>query len=188
VGTLPELLQYAKLNPGKLSYGTAGIGTVFHLLGETFKNAASIEILHVPYKGAPQALTDLVAGQIQMNFSTVFAHLPLYRAGKIRIIAIMNPERYPGLPTVPAIGEIVPGFDKPTDWMGYFGPGGLPTPIVQRLNGSVKVALENPEVTRSLEETGMKSIWGPPDAFTALIKRGQEATGRTVKASGLKPE
>lgn len=188
VASLPELLQYAKLHPGKLSYGTAGIGTVFHLLGETFKNGTGVQILHVPYKGAPQALTDLVSGQIQMNFSTVFAHLQLYRAGKLRIIAIMNPERYPGLPQVPAISEIVSGFERPSDWQGFFGPAALPAPIVQRLNGAIKFAVEHPEVARSLEETGQRSLWGSPDDFMALIRRGLAATAKTVKAAGLTPE
>jgi tripartite-type tricarboxylate transporter receptor subunit TctC len=188
VASLQELLQYGKQYPDKLSYGTAGIGTVFHLLGETFKNGTGVQILHVPYKGAPQALTDLVAGQIQMNFSTVFAHLQLSRAGKLRIIAIMNPERYPGLPSVPAIGEIVPGFDRPSDWQGFFGPAAVPGPVVQRLSSAIKFALEHPEVARALDETGQRSIWGSPEEFTALIKRGLAATAKTVKAAGLKPE
>ena len=186
--SLQELVQYAKANPGKVSYGSAGTGTQFHLTGVSFQSAAGIDLLHIPYKGAPQALTDLVAGQIQMNFSTVSAHLPLYRAGKLRIIGIVNEQRFPGLPSVPSISELIPAFERPADWMGFFGPGGLPGPIVQRLNGAVRTALDHPEVKRHMEETGLRNVSGSPEDFAAQIRANTLATGRLVKALGLKPE
>jgi tripartite-type tricarboxylate transporter receptor subunit TctC len=186
--SLQELVQYAKANPGKVAFGSAGNGTQFHLTGAAFQAATGTELLHIPYKGAPQALTDLVAGQIQMNFSTVSAHLPLYRAGKLRIIGIVNEQRFQGLPSVPAITEVFPAFERPADWMGFFGPAGLPAPVLQRLNGAVRTALDHPEVKKHMEETGLRNVSGSPEDFAALIRAGTASTGKMAKALGLKPE
>jgi tripartite-type tricarboxylate transporter receptor subunit TctC len=188
VSSLKELVQYAKRNPGKLSFGSAGIGTVFHLAGEMFAGAAGVELLHVPYKSAVQALPDLASGLISMTFSTVQAQLPLYRAGKIRIIGVLTSTRYPGLPDVPTVAEVIPGFERPTDWLGFIGPANLPRPIVQRLSSELKAALGAPDVMRNLEDAAQRVMWTSPEEFVALIKHGHEITGKAVKAAGIKPQ
>ena len=188
VGSLQELVEYAKSNPGKLTYGSAGMGTEFHLAGELFKKAAGVDILHVPYKSAAQALPGTAAGQISMTFSTVSSQLPFMRSGKVRIVGILNTNRYPGLPDVPTITEIVPAFDKPPAWQGFFGPAELPRPIVLRLNAEIKAALGTPDVRRTLDGNGQRAIANSPEEFLAMIKKGLEATGHAIKAAGIKVE
>ncbi len=186
IGSLRELIEYARRNPGKLSYGTAGIGTEFHLAGELFKKAAGVDILHVPYKSAALALPGLVAGEISMSFATFSAHLPYVRSGKVRIVGILNPDRYPGLPGVPAIAEIVLGFEKPAAWQGYFGPAGLPRPIVLRLNAEIKAALATADVRRHMEEGAQRAIGNSPEEFSAMIRKGLEDWAKAVKVTGVK--
>ena len=186
--SLQELVEFARRNPGKLTYGTAGIGTEFHLAGELFKKAAGVDILHVPYKSAVMALPDMVAGQISMSFSTVSAQLPFLRAGKARILGILNTGRNPDLPDVPTVAEIVPAFEKPPAWQGFFGPAGLPRPIVQRLNTEIKAALATPDVRRHLDANGQRAIGNTPEEFAAMIKKGLEDTAQAIKAAGIKPE
>ena len=146
------------------------------------------QLLHVPNKSAVQNLPDLASGLISMTFSTVQAQLPLYRAGKIRIIGVLNSTRYSGLPDVPTVAEVIPGFERPTDWLGFIGPANLPRPIVQRLSGEVKAALAAPEVRRNLEEAAQRSMWTSPEEFVVLIQHGLEITGKAVKAAGIKPQ
>lgn len=186
--SLRELIEYAKRYPGKLTYGSSGIGTEFHMAGELFKRAAGIDILHVPYKSAVQALPDMVAGQISMMFSTVSSQLAFMRSGKLRIVAILNSNRYPGLPDVPTVAEIAPAFDKPPAWQGFFGPAGLPRPILLRLNADIKASLASAEVRRALDENGQRAIANSPEEFAAMIRAGQEATGKVIRAAGIEPE
>ncbi len=186
LGSLKELIEYAKRNPGKLTYGTAGIGTEFHLAGELFKKAAGVDILHVPYKSAALALPGLVAGEISMSFATFSAHLPYQRSGKLRVLAVLNPERYSGLPDMPTVAEIVPGFEKPAAWQGYFGPAGLARPIVLRLNADIKAALAAPEVRRQMDEAGQRALGNSPEEFSAMIHKGLEDWSRAVRVAGIK--
>ncbi|MCC6473652.1 MAG: tripartite tricarboxylate transporter substrate binding protein [Burkholderiales bacterium] len=188
LNSLRELVEYAKRNPGKLTYSSAGLGTVFHLTGELFKRAAGVDILHVPYKSAVQALPDLAAGRISMTFSTLQSQLPLSRSGKIRIVGMLTADRYPGLPEVPAVAEVVPGFERPADWIGFFGPAGLPRAIVERLGAEVKAALAAPEIVRTLDENAQRAIWTSPEDFARMIRQGTQSTGRAVKAAGIQPE
>jgi len=186
--SLEELIDYAKRNPGKMSYGTAGIGTEFHLAGELFKKAAGVDLLHVPYKSAALALPGLVAGDISMSFSTLSAHLPYMRSGKVRILAILNPKRYPGLPEVPTVAEIVPGFTKPAAWQGYFGPAELPMPIVSRLNAEIKDALATADVRRQMDKNAQRAIGNSPEEFAAMIRKGLDDWAKAGKLAGIKPE
>lgn len=186
--SLQELLEYARRNPGKLTYGTAGLGTEFHLAGELFKKSAGVDLLHVPYKSAALAMPALVAGDISMSLSTLSAHIPYMRSGKVRILAILNPTRYPGLPDVPALAEIVPGFEKPAAWQGFFGPAGMTTPLVARLNAEIKAALSTPEVRRFLDDAAQRPVGNSPEEFAAMIRKGLEDWTRAVKTAGIAPE
>ena len=188
VSSIQELVQYAKRNPGKLTYGSAGIGTVFHLAGEAFASAAGVELTHVPYKSAVQNLPDVATGLLSMTFSTVQSQLPFYRAGKVRIIGVLNPGRYSGLPEVPAVAEIIPAFERPIDYLGFMGPAGLPRPIVQRWSAEVKAALGAADIMRALDEAGQTPMFTTSEEFLALIKSGQASTEKMVKAAGIKPQ
>lgn len=188
VTNVAELVELAKKNPGKLSYSSAGIGTEFHLTGELFKQAAGVDILHVPYRGAAQALTDLVAGQISMTFATMSALMPNVKAGKVRLLGVLNPTRNPDQPDMPSVGETVKNFQKLASWQGMFGPAGLPDPVLRRLNAELGTALKSPELARKWQETSQRVIFNTPEEFAVQIRNGLESYGKTIKAVGIKPE
>ena len=129
--TLKELIAYARANPGRLAYASAGIGSYFHLAGELFKQTAGVDILHVPYKGAPPGLNGLATGQVQLMFISVALAKPF--AGRIKILAVNEVSRQASMPDVPTVSEVVPGFEKLPSWYAFFGPAGMAAPIVSRL-------------------------------------------------------
>jgi tripartite-type tricarboxylate transporter receptor subunit TctC len=186
--SVKELVEYAKRNPGKLSYGSPGIGSVYHLTAELFKQAADVDILHVPYKGAPQAVSDAAAGQIQVSFTTVANAMPHVRGGNLRILAVLEGSRYASLPDVPTVGETVPGFEKPASWFAFFGPAALPQPILGRLHGEIIKAMNAPDVKAKFDEAAFAVIGNTPAEFAAMLKRNFEVYGRAAKAAGVKPE
>jgi len=188
VNSIRELIDYAKRNPGKLSYGSSGIGSVFHLAGELFNQTAGVELVHVPYKGVAPAMTDVVAGQILVNFTAVADAMTNTRAGKVRMLAVLEPKRYPGLPEVPTVTETLSGFQKPPTWFGFLGPAGLPQPILARLNGEIVKAITAADARARLEGMGLNVIANTPEQFSALIRSGIEQYGRIVKSAGIQPE
>jgi len=183
-----ELVEFARRNPGKLSYASSGIGSVFHLTGEMFKQAAGIDILHVPYKGTQQALTDTMSGQNSLTLSAVSGVIPLAKSGKLKLLAVLEAKRFALLPDVPTVGETLPGFEKPASWFGFFGPAGLPQPIVFRVQADVVRGFNVPEVRNRLEEMGLVVIGSTPAEFAAILKKGYEIYGQAAKAAGIKPE
>lgn len=186
--SVKELIDHARRNPGKLSYGSSGVGSVFHMMGELFKQTTGVDIVHVPYKGVVPAMSDVAAGQITMTFISVSNAIPHLRAGKVKILATLEPGRYAGLPGVPSIVESVPGFHKPASWFGFFGPAGLTQPILARLNAEMVKALNAPEVRSKLEDVGFAVIGDTPEQFAALIKAGMQQYGGIIKAAGIQPE
>ncbi len=188
VNSVKDLIEYAKKNPGKVSYSSSGIGSVFHLMGEAFAQAADVSIVHVPYKGTGPALADVVAGRIEMSFNALSTVRPQMTGGKIKVLAVAEGRRYPGLPGVPTVGEQLPGFEKPQSWFGFFGPAGLPRPLTSRLNTEIMRAVNSPDVRARLDEGALSVVGGSPEEFAALMKNGFEVYGRIVKAAGLKPE
>jgi tripartite-type tricarboxylate transporter receptor subunit TctC len=183
-----ELIEYARRNPGKLTYSSAGVGTEFHLTGELLKRAANVDILHVPYKGAAQAMTDLIGGQISITLATLPSQLPAIKSGKIKLLGILNATRYPGYPDVPTVGEAVPGFEKLASWTGMFGPAALPRPVLQRLSGSLAEAVNSADVRDKLQETGQRGMVIPPEEFSVFIRKGLEAYAKAIQLTGLKAE
>jgi tripartite-type tricarboxylate transporter receptor subunit TctC len=153
-----------------------------------FAQAAGIQLTHVPYKGAGQALTDLMSGTIAMTFSTIGSQLPYIRSGKVRLVAVLDSNRYPGFPDTPTIAELVPGFARPHSWMGFFGPAALPAPLLARLNADIVGSVNNAEVRKKLEDDAFSPIGNSPEQFAAMVKNGLEVFGRAFKAAGLKPE
>jgi tripartite-type tricarboxylate transporter receptor subunit TctC len=188
VSNIRELIDYAKRNPGKLSYASSGIGSVFHLTGELFKQVASIDLLHVPYKGTQQALTDTMSGANSLALSAVSGVMPLAKSGKLKLLAVLEAKRFSRLPDVPTIGESLPGFEKPASWFGFFGPAGLPPAIVSRVQADVARGANVPEVRDRLEEMGLVVIGSTSTEFAAILRRGYEVYGQAAKAAGVKPE
>ena len=188
VNNMHELVDYAKKNPGKLSWGTSGVGTSHHLSGELIRMLTGIDWVHVPYKGAPPVVTDLIAGRIQVGFGTISTIAPIVNSGKIRIIAINNGQRYPLFPNVPTVAEQLPGYTAAPSFTGYYGPAGMPRPIVQRLYSEYLKAATSPEARAKAEELGYFQGTGTPDELAESIKQGLAIVEKIVKGSGIQPE
>lgn len=188
VTSIKELIDYANRNPGKLSYGTSGVGTSHHLAGELIKTLTGIQWVHVPYKGGPPVLSDLMGGQIQVGFTILATMAPYMNTGKIRIIAVNNDKRYPGIPDVPTVREQLPGYETPPAFVGYWGPAGLPQPIVTRLNTEIAKIVNTPEVRAKAQAIGFVVGTTTPEELTDLIKRAIANVAKIVKAAGIQPE
>jgi tripartite-type tricarboxylate transporter receptor subunit TctC len=188
VNTVQELIDYARKNPGKLSYNSSGIGSVFHLNGELFKMATGVDIVHVPYGGTGPMAAAFAAGQVEVSFPGVTNIRPFLPKGEVKVLAVLEPKRYSAMPNVPTMAEIIPGFRKAPSWIGYLGPAGIPRPIVERVNASVTKALAAAEVRKFFDDNGAQAIGGSPDEFTAAVKKDFEVTGALVKKIGIQPE
>jgi len=188
VNSVAELIELAKRRPGELSYGTSGVGSVFHLMGELLNQTADIKLQQVPYRGLGPAMQDVIGGHIPIGFTSVSTALPNVSGGKIKILAVLEPTRFAGLPDVPSMSEVLPAFRKPSSWFGYLGPPGLPRDIVLRLNREIVAALNAPDVRPKLEELGYAVIGGPPEQLAALIPDGIARYGAIIRAAGIQPE
>ncbi len=185
--SVQELIALAKAKPGALNYASAGNGSSLHLAAEIFKHATATNIVHVPYKGATPAFTDLIAGQVQMILTTMPAALPHVRAGKVRALGTSGRKRAPVLPDVPTIAETVPGFEV-LNWQGIAAPAKTPAAIVQALHAHLTAALQRPGMTEALFAQGLDAAGAGPDEFGALIKSEIAKYGRVVKAAGIRGE
>jgi tripartite-type tricarboxylate transporter receptor subunit TctC len=188
VNSVTDLVAYVKARPGELDYGSSGVGSVFHLMGELFNQSAGVKINHVPYRGVAPALQDVVAGHIPMAFLAISNALAVADTKAIKILAVLEPERFPRRSDIPSMSEAIPAFKKPSSWFGMFGPAGLPAPVAARLNGEIIKALDAPDVKAKLEENGMAVIGGTPEDFRALIADGIVRYGAIIKAAGVQPE
>jgi tripartite-type tricarboxylate transporter receptor subunit TctC len=188
VNSVSELIDYAKRNPGKLSYGTSGIGTSHHLAGEEIKLITGIDWVHVPYKGGPPVITDLISGQIQVGFTILATAGPYMNSGKMKILAVNNNNRYPVIPNIPATGEQIPGYDAPPAWSGYFGPAGMAQPVARRLHDELVKALNQPEVKSKAQDIGFVIETGSPEDLIKTIQKDVVVVGKIVKAVGIQPE
>ena len=186
--TVKELVAYAKANPAKLSFGSAGLGTGVHLAGEQFKTQAGLDIVHVPYKGTTQAVGDLVGGQITMLFTTLVSAKSMVDTGRLRALAIASPKRSSVMPTVPTFAESgLPGVDAGTI-NGLIAPAGTPPDYIQRVNTVVNRALKNPAVLAKLNEQGFAIPGGTPLDFSEWIHTEIPKWAKVVKDAGLKVE
>ena len=183
--TLAELIAYAKTRPGALSYASSGNGTTAHLTMEMLKKATGIDILHVPYKGGVAALSDVMAGQLQMGWDTALFVLPHVKAGKVRAIATASPTRSPLMPEIPAAAETVPGFSSGA-WLGLVAPAGTPRDIVNRLNAELHKLMKTPELAEKLAGLGSEVLLSTPDEFHEHIRRELVKWGKAVKDSGTR--
>ncbi|MGZ3287804.1 MAG: Bug family tripartite tricarboxylate transporter substrate binding protein [Xanthobacteraceae bacterium] len=186
--TVEDLIAYARSRPDELSYGSSGVGSVFHMMGELFNQTAGVRIKHVPYRGVAPAMQDVISGHIPMVFISVSNAIPAMQTGRVKILAVLEPTRYARLPQVRSMSEIVPAFQKPSSWFGFLGPAGLPREIVTRLNAEMAAALNSPDVRSKLEDNGMTVIGGSPEQFGALMQDGIARYGAIIKATGIQSE
>jgi tripartite-type tricarboxylate transporter receptor subunit TctC len=185
--TLPEFIAYAKANPDKINMGSPGNGTPQHVAGELFKMMAGVAMIHVPYRGGPPALTDLIGGQIQMMPGTVLLVLEHVKAGTLRALAVTDAKRSEVLPDVPTIGESVPGFEA-TTWLGLGAPKNTPPDIVQRLNDEINTSFADAKMRARIDELGAAVFAGSPGDFDRHIAQETEKWAKVVKFAGIKPE
>ena len=189
VANVQELIAYAKAHPGTVNYGSAGVGNTLHLAGESFKAAAGIDIVHVPYKGASAAMNDLLGGRIQMMIDLVQTPLPHIQAGKLRALGVTSATRVPMLPDVPTIAESgLPGFEFAT-WIGIAAPAGTPKAIVDRIHAEMVKALAMPEVKEAFAKQGMVTApSASPEAFARQIVAEKARIAALAKNIGIQPE
>lgn len=187
-GSFPEMLAYAKSNPGKISYGTSGLGTSHHLALEQINLLAGTNIVHIPYKGGDQVMTDVIAGRIQASSSPLFSLEPHVTGGKARYLAFVNAKRFEGAPDVPAVRELIPGFEAPPLWSGFFGPPNLPQPIVKRLHGDITKIVATTEVKAHLFAGGLLLVNSTPEELALAIKRDIQTVAGIVKRAKIQPE
>lgn len=185
--TLPELIEYCKANPDKLTFGSAGSGTSQQLSGELFKIKTGTKITHVPYRGSPEIMQAVVGGQITMTFNNMTGTWPLAKAGKVRAIAVTSLKRSPSAPDVPTVAETIPGFDA-SAWFGLFAPANTPRPIVEKMAAEVRIILEKPEVISKLNELGAAPEPNTPDEFAAFITKDRAKWKEVVQTAGIKAE
>ena len=186
--SMREMIEYARRNPGKLSYGSTGTGSSFHLFGEALNQAAGISLLHVPYKGTLQAVNDIMGGTLDMSFGTLAGIGQLISSGKLRALAVIADKRASVLPALPTAAEIVPGLDVLPGWFSFWGPPGLSPTIAARLNGELLKAMATPESRAWFDANGFVYIASTPEELTGLQRRGMETYGRVIKTLGLKAE
>ena len=187
VNTIPELIAYAKANPGKLNMASAGYGSTIHVSGELFNMMTGIKMVHVPYKGAAPALTDMLSGQCQVMFDNLPTSIEFIRAGKLRPLAITTAERAELLPDLPRVADYVPGYEA-SAWYGLGAPAATPREIITRLNTETNAVLNDPKVKTRFAELGASLIVGSADDFGRLIADETEKWGKVVKYSGARAE
>jgi len=186
--TVQEFIALARAKPGQINFASSGSGTSVHMSGELFKMLTGVDIVHIPYKGSAQALTDLLGGQVSVMFDNLPSSMPHIKSGKLRALAVTTAKRYPALPTVPTMVEAgVPGYEA-SAWFGIVAPARTPAAIVDRLNSEVNRSLNLPEVRERLEQQGAEPAPGTPADFGAFIKAEIAKWGKVVKASGAKVE
>jgi tripartite-type tricarboxylate transporter receptor subunit TctC len=188
VNSVPEFIAYAKANPGKLSMGSAGIGTVQHVGGELFNFMAGTKIVHVPYRGQAPALLDLMAGQIQVMFDSAPASLQVIKAGKVKALGVTTTTRFAGLPDLPVLADFVPGYESSAIY-GLVAPKGTPPEVVDKLNREVNAAMADPKINARLTtDLGGTVLSFSPAEFAKFIADETEKWGRVVRSAGLKAE
>jgi tripartite-type tricarboxylate transporter receptor subunit TctC len=185
--TIPEFIAYAKANPGKVNMASSGNGTSQHLSGELFKMMTGVNLIHVPYRGAPQALTDLVGGQVQVSFDPLPPAIELIRSGKVRALAVTTATRSEALPDVPTVGEFVPGYEA-SGWNGLVTPKNTPVEVIQKLNNEINAALADPGISAKLADLGGTVVAGSAADFGKLIADETEKWGKVIKFAGIKAD
>jgi tripartite-type tricarboxylate transporter receptor subunit TctC len=185
--TVPELIAYAKANPGRVNMASAGTGTAPHMAGELFNFLAGVNMTHVPYRGQGPALTDLLGGQVQAYFATTPGTSDFVRTGQLRALAVTTATKAEVFSELPRVGDLVPGYET-SQWYGMSAPKSTPAAIIDRLNQEINAALVDPKMRAKFAEIGGEPLAGSPADFGRLIAEETEKWGKVVKFTGLKPE
>jgi tripartite-type tricarboxylate transporter receptor subunit TctC len=185
--TVPEFIAYAKANPGKINMASAGNGTGPHVAGELFKMMTGVDMIHVPYRGGGPALTDLLAGRVQVMFLGPVGSIEYVRAGKLRALAVTTATRSDALPDIPTVGEFVPGYES-SSWFGVGAPKNTPAEIVERLNKEINAALADPKMKARFADMGATVFASSPADFGRLMAEETEKWAKVVKFAGIKPD
>ena len=185
--SIPDFIAYAKANPGKISVGSAGNGTVTHISGEMFKIMAGINTVHVPYRGEPQALTDVIGGQLQCAFITIAGSAEFIKTGKLRALGVTMAQRSELLPEVPTIGEFVPDYEANL-WTGMGAPRATPPEIIDKLNGAINEGLKDPKIKAQFAAFGSTTAPLTPAEYAKVVARETERWGKIIRAAGIKAE
>jgi tripartite-type tricarboxylate transporter receptor subunit TctC len=185
--TVPEFIEYAKANPGKLSMASAGSGSAPHVAGELFKMMANINMPHVPYRGDAPAITDLIGGQVQVYFATMGGSIEYIRGGKLRPLAVTTTTRSAALPDIPTMADFLPGYEA-TAWLGLVAPKNTPAEIAEKLNKEINTALADPRTKARFAELGLTVLPGSRADFEKLIANDTEKWAKVIKFAGAKPD
>ncbi|HJY76805.1 MAG TPA: tripartite tricarboxylate transporter substrate binding protein [Burkholderiales bacterium] len=186
--TLGELIAYARSHPGAIKFGSSGIGTPVHLAGELMMQLTGTSMVHVPYKGIAPAMAAILAGDIQITYAAVLSGLQHFRSGRLRPLAVASRSRYPALPDVPTTAEAGLAGYEVDFWYALLGPGGMPKPLVERIQRDTSALLNSPDMRESLAAQGCIAVGGTPEALTALIRTEYQLWSKVVKAGGVKVE
>ena len=186
IRTTKQLLDYARANPGKLTFASGGNGSISHLLGEYFKSMAKVDMLHVPYKGDAQMVIDLLGGQVHMAFGTAVAFLPHIKSGKVAAVAVTNPKRSTTLTDLPTLSESgVPGYEA-VQWFGIAAPTGTPQEVVNRMHAEIKAILEMPDVRKRFTDLGFDVVGNTPAEFTQFLRDENAKWKKVAEIAGTK--
>jgi len=187
VNSVPELIEFAKKNPGKLSYGTTGIVSSHHLNGEQFDMLTGTQMVHIPYKSAPVA--DTAAGMLPLTYAIAAQAMPFIRSGKVRSLAMTTERRLKTLPETPLMQEVVPGFEPAPAWTGVYGPARLPPAVLRRLHDDINRSLSVPDVVSKINDVGFDVVLSATaEEFAQRMKKGIDLTARIVKAAKIEPQ
>ena len=185
--TVPEFIAYAKAHPGKINMASAGVGGPQHLAGELFKAMTGLNIIHVPYRGSTPAITDLLAGQVQLMFDVTPTALPQIRAGKLRALAVTSTERIPSLPDTPPLAQFLPGYEA-AGWIGVAAPAGTPAAIIDTLSKQLVAAVADEKIRTRFAELGAIPVSRQPAEFAKFIAAETEKWGKVIRNAGIKPD
>jgi tripartite-type tricarboxylate transporter receptor subunit TctC len=185
--SVPELIDYAKANPGKINMASAGSGNISHVAGELFKAMTGVDMLHVPYRGGAPAMTDLIGGQVQVYFGTISESIEYIRAGRLRALAVATATRSQVLPDTPTLGEFVPGYEA-SGWQGIGAPKNTPTDIIDKLNKDINACIADPKLRARLADLGSTPLVGSPADFGKFIADETEKWAKVIKFANIKAE
>jgi tripartite-type tricarboxylate transporter receptor subunit TctC len=185
--SVKDLIGLAKAKPGALTFATPGAGSAPHLSAEMFQRAAGISMIHVPYKGIPPAVTDVLGGRVTMLFTTTISAAPHIKAGKLRALAITSAKRQASMPDVPTIGETIPGY-RAEAFQGMVAPAGVPQPIVGKIASEVARIVKLPEISQRFQLDGAEAVGSTPKEFAIFLKAEMQKWSKVIKDAGIKPE
>jgi len=183
--TFDDLADFSRRNPGKLTYGTAGTLSYYYLMGQALKQRG-VDMLHVPYKGTPPVVSALLSREIDVGLTTLASVAPHVANGNVRVLAVMEPKRYPGVPDVPAVSEVLPKFHAPPSWFGFFGPPGTPQPIVDKLHSEIGNALGDAEIQAKIKELNLTLFPTQPSEIRPLIIESTNTFAQFIKSMNIK--